>query len=436
MMIVSQIRNNIEQHRLINPIDSRFVIVGLSGGADSVALTYILSRLGYNLIAAHCNYGLRDAESDGDEEYVREFCKANNIILEVLHTNVAERMHRDGSSMEMACRDIRYEWFEALRCKYDAQAVAVAHHADDKVETVVLNLIRGTGIRGLASMKWRREPDIIRPMLNVSRNEIRDFLRSEGIKWRDDSSNTHNDVKRNKLRNIILPQLYSSFPDAKGCIAMTSSNMDEYSRFIDDVCKRKYNEYVFADGSVDLARLADKEPFASLLLWEWFCQKGMTRDMADKIMAFRDRSGGSYGQWYNDHGVLKSKCQIDVQPEAIVEYDIGKLPFTIEYIYDRDAFKPQRTPSVAYFDAKILDGNPIWTLRRWQIGDRIRPFGMNGSKLVSDVFSDKKISKECKNTTNILLYNDRIIWIPGIQNSAEYIVTPSTEIILKLVFNI
>lgn len=417
-------------------MDSRFVIVGLSGGADSVALTYILSRLGYNLIAAHCNYGLRDAESDGDEEYVREFCKSNNIILEVLHTNVAERMQRDGSSMEMACRDIRYEWFEVLRRKYDAQAVAVAHHVDDKVETVVLNLIRGTGIRGLASMKWRREPDIIRPMLNVSRNEIREFLRSEGIKWRDDSSNAHNDVKRNKLRNIILPQLYSLFPDAKDCIAMTSSNMDEYSRFIDDVCKRKYNEYVCADGSVDLARLADKEPFASLLLWEWFCPKGMTRDMADKIMAFRDRSGSSYGQWYIDHGVLKSKCQIDVQPEAIVEYDIGKLPFTIEYIYDRDAFKPRRDPSVAYFDAKILDDNPIWTLRRWRIGDRIRPFGMKGSKLVSDVFSDKKISKECKYTSNILLHNDRIIWIPGIQNSAEYAVTSSTEIILKLVFNI
>ena len=436
MMIVSKIKKNIERHRLIDRNDLRPVIVGLSGGADSVALAYILSRLGYSVVAAHCNYALRGSESDGDEESVREFCKNNDITLEVLHANVSERMQIDGSSMEMACRDIRYEWFETLRCKYNAQAVAVAHHADDKIETVMLNLIRGTGIRGLASMKWRREPGIIRPMLNISRNEIRDYLRMEGVNWRDDSSNALNDVKRNKLRNIVLPHIYAEFPDAKSCIAMTSNNMEEYVRFVDNICRLKYEQYVSNDGSVDLSRLALEEPFASLLLWEWFGRDGMTRDMADKIMTFRHNSGSDYGQWYIDHGILRrSKVHSSTSPsEGMTEYDIAKLPFTLEYI-DKRAFHPQRDPSVAYFDAKIIDGNPLWTLRRWQIGDRIRPFGMKGSKLVSDVFSDKKIGREAKQAANILLRNDRIVWIPGIQTSAEFAVNSSTDSILKVVFH-
>ena len=207
--LITKVKDNILRHELLNPYDERPVVVGVSGGADSVALLHTLQKLGYSVIAAHCNYGLRDAESDGDEAYVRDLCSHKDIALEVLKADVAARMSHDGSSMEMACRDIRYEWFETLRCRYDAQAVAVAHHMDDKAETVMLNLLRGTGIRGLASMKWRREPGIIRPLLNLSRDEIKDFLTEEGIGWREDSSNAINDVKRNKLRNIILHRLRS-----------------------------------------------------------------------------------------------------------------------------------------------------------------------------------------------------------------------------------
>ena len=432
--LITKVKDNILRHELLNPYDERPVVVGVSGGADSVALLHTLQKLGYSVIAAHCNYGLRDAESDGDEAYVRDLCSHKDIALEVLKADVAARMSHDGSSMEMACRDIRYEWFETLRCRYDAQAVAVAHHMDDKAETVMLNLLRGTGIRGLASMKWRREPGIIRPLLNLSRDEIKDFLTEEGIGWREDSSNAINDVKRNKLRNIILPRLYEEFTDAKANICATSQHIDEYSGVISDVCSKKREEYVAADGSVDLLKLADAEPYAPLLLWEWFGPQGMTRDMADKIMAFRGNSGSRYGSWHIDHGILQvmTPCDCSDAGHIIATDNLDEMPFEMEIITDRHHFHPQRDASVAYFDADILAGNPRWTLRGWREGDRVRPFGLKGTKLVSDIFANKKMGRGDKQSARILLRDDTIIWIPGIVTCAEYVVTPTTARILRL----
>lgn len=431
--MLSRVKDNIESHGLLARYDERPVVVGLSGGADSVALLHVLWRLGYDVVAAHCNYGLRGAESDGDEKYVRQLCDTLNVPLEIMHADVAGRMERDGSSMEMACRDIRYEWFETLRLKHDARAVAVAHHADDKVETVMLNLIRGTGLRGLASMKWHREPGIIRPLLNITRVEIHEYLTDKDIKWRDDSSNAKNDVKRNKLRNIILPGLYREFPEAKTNICATSQHIDEYSRFVNEICRLKYDEYVAADGAVELSHLAESENFASLLLWEWFAPQGMTRDMADKIIEHRTNSGSRYGCWYIDHGMLRRSSDVsDAVNNCLETSVIDNLPYNIDYISDRTSFKPIRDPYVAYFDARILEGNPVWRIRRWQEGDRIRPFGMKGSKLVSDVFSDRKLSVKEKESTLILLRNDVIVWIPGIINAAEFTVGAATERILRM----
>ncbi len=428
--MIKQVKENIGRHGLLRE-GAGAVVVGLSGGADSVALVHVLWRLGYDVVAAHCNYGLRGGESDGDEMFVRGLCEELGIRLELMNADVAGRMRQDRSSMEMACRDIRYEWFETLRAKYNAQAVAVAHHADDKAETVMLNLVRGTGLRGLASMKWYREPGIVRPMLNITRQEIREHLTAAGLGWRDDSSNAKNDVKRNKLRNAVLPQLYQDFPDAKANICATSEHLDEYARFVTYVCRQKYAEYVDADGAVDLSRLAESEPFAPLLLWEWFGNQGMTRDMADKVIEFRANSGSRYGTWYIDHGVLRHHaCETVIAPIEVNA--IEKLPLDIEYISDRSLFKPTRDMSVAYFDARIMDNQPRWTLRRWQKGDRIRPFGMKGSKLVSDVFSDKKLGIAEKERALVLLRDDVIVWIPGVINSGEFVVTKVTERIIRI----
>lgn len=244
-------------------------------------------------------------------------------------------------------------------------------------------------------------------------------------------------MKRNKLRNIILPNLYEEFPDAKTNICTTSQHMDEYAGFLSDICSKKRKEYVADDGSVSLTRLADAEPYAPLLLWEWFGPQGMTRDMADKIVAFHDRSGSRYGSWHIDHGVLRKEEGIyDNRTANIITTDnLYDMPFHIETITDRHLFKPQRDASVTYFDAEILAGNPTWTLREWREGDRVRPFGMKGTKLVSDVFANKKMGRSDKASARILLRDDIIVWIPGIITCAEYAVAPYTTRILKLTLN-
>ena len=196
------------------PAPGARVLVALSGGADSVALLLVLRSLGYDCVAVHCNFHLRGEESMRDEKFVRGLCADLGLQLKVKDFNVKERMKADGVSVEMACRDLRYEWFEHERQSEQCCNIAVAHHSDDNVETLLLNMLRGTGIAGMAGIK-PMNGYIIRPLLCVSRQEIEEFLKEVGQDYVIDSTNAVADVKRNRLRNIVLPVIMGQFPSAK-----------------------------------------------------------------------------------------------------------------------------------------------------------------------------------------------------------------------------
>ena len=215
-----KVLQNAEQNGL--PIaPGKRLLVGVSGGADSVALLCLLQRAGCAVVAAHCNFGLRGEESMRDEEFVRQLCSRMGVLLEVKTFDVQGYMlEHKGASVEMSCRELRYGWFAELKAKHGIEWLAVAHHRDDTVETFFLNAIRGTGIAGLKGMQAVSN-GIVRPLLCVSRAEIEAYLNEIGEQYVVDSTNLESEFSRNKLRNIVLPAMEQAMPGATDGISRT-----------------------------------------------------------------------------------------------------------------------------------------------------------------------------------------------------------------------
>ena len=199
------------------------VIVTCSGGADSIFLLHILNKLGFECVVAHCNFHLREEESDRDENFVREFCKKKGLTLLVEHFDTKQFAAENKLSIEMAARELRYNWFEKIRVEYNAGAIAVAHHSDDSIETILLNLLRGTGLKGICGIR-PRNGFIVRPLLCVNRKEIEDYLTENGIGYITDSTNLENEYTRNKIRNIVMPILREINPQIDSVMLSNAEN--------------------------------------------------------------------------------------------------------------------------------------------------------------------------------------------------------------------
>ena len=214
----------IERHKLFSPDDK--ILVALSGGADSVALLRLLLSLGYTCEAAHCNFHLRGAESDRDEHFVRQLCLEHRVTLHTVHFNTEQEAKERHISIEMAARELRYAWFEKTREACSAAVIAVAHHQDDSVETLLLNLIRGTGINGLRGIR-PRNGHIVRPLLCLDRKEIVGYLESIGQAYVTDSTNLQDEYTRNKIRLNLLPMMQEINPSVKESILKTAEHLDD-----------------------------------------------------------------------------------------------------------------------------------------------------------------------------------------------------------------
>lgn len=425
-------------------IDSRIglrkeapILVAVSGGADSVALLAALVACGYECVAAHCNYHLRGAESDRDMHSTQELCERLDVDLYIKDFDVSRRCADTGESVEMACRELRYAWFDSLIDRLRAQAVAVAHHREDNVETFFLNLMRGSSITGLTGMKWRNNM-VIRPMLNFSRTEIEHYLQQKDIPFVNDSTNAENIYSRNKLRNIVLPALSAQFPNAETGILASIGFLAENSEFYHQAIREK-SEIYLTGNVIHLSELLAEQSCARLLLFEMTRQWGFNMTQIDDIIASAKKTGLTFSAGSTtlelDRGNLNIVGRSAFTPDEIdvslrrdivspVKIAITDLPVA--------TFKPVRDPAVTYFDITILDGNPKFSLRRWRRGDRITPFGMKGSRLLSDIFSDAKYSAVAKRDTWLLTRNDMIIWAVGLRSSNHFSVTPDTRRYLRL----
>ena len=243
------------------------VIVTCSGGADSIFLLHILNKLGFDCVVAHCNFHLRGEESDRDENFVREFCEKENLTLLVEHFDTKKYAAENKLSIEMAARELRYTWFEKVREEHNAQAIAVAHHSDDSIETILLNMLRGTGVRGICGIRPRNE-FVVRPLLCVNRKEIEDYLSEQGIGYITDSTNLENEYTRNKIRNIVMPILREINPQIDSVMLSNAENFAAAENIYKDVIEKEKSSAVSAtDDSyiVDLKVIQKfSEPFTLL----------------------------------------------------------------------------------------------------------------------------------------------------------------------------
>lgn len=424
------------------------LLVALSGGADSVALLRVLLRLGYRCDAAHCNFHLRGEESNRDEEFCRTLCRQLGVALHITHFDTQAYARQKGISIEMAARDLRYAWFDELCCEHDYTRVAVAHHCDDSVETLLLNLVRGTGLAGLTGIS-SRNGRVVRPLLSVGREEIVAYLKVLGQEYVTDSTNLQDEFVRNKIRLQILPLLEKINPQVREKISATIDHLRGVKTIYEKSVQEALARVSLNGGhALDIpALMAEVEP--RTILFEWLHPYGFVSAQVDDV--FRSLTGESgrrfsNGAWelLKDRDVLllrpyqlegEDKCWLSV-PQAPAEVPLaqGSMLVINHFILSPD-YQISRMANVATFDAAQVEF-PL-TIRPWQMGDKFAPFGMKGKKkLVSDLLTDLKLSRFEKEAQLIVNdARDRILWVVGRRTDERARVTEQTKEIIEIRLN-
>lgn len=443
-MLLAKVERFISDNSLLH-LDDSIHLVALSGGADSVCLLLMLKRLGYNVEAIHCNFHLRGDESDRDESFCRSFCEKEEIKFHIVHfdTITYSRLHH--VSVEMAARELRYSYFERLKSDINAVDICVAHHRDDSVETLLMNLVRGTGIHGLQGIKPRNN-SIVRPLLCLSRKEIEAWLEINNQDYVVDSTNLENDVVRNRFRLDIIPLLADINPSVSENIYRTALRMIEAGKVFDNAIKADVDnvtDFVVCSGVklqiVDLEKLSSVSSIEYVLFTILSPLHFAPLQIEDVAHADFSQSGK---QWRSSSHILvvdRSKLlicpigafkNVDMRfPETgtyvISENSIKSCKLSLQKIVIDDGFVISKSSDCVCLDADNLQF-PLF-LRNVRKGDKFIPFGMKGSKLISDYLTDKKKNFFEKKTQMVLVdAADRVLWLVGERPDARCCITKNT----------
>ena len=422
-MVQKKVEEFIERYNLLERNAKH--LVALSGGADSVALLYILKSLGYDIEAIHCNFHLRGEESNRDEEFCKEICKKIGVPLHLAHFDTMAYSALHHISIEMAARDLRYNHFRQLKKAIHAETICVAHHKDDCTETVLMNLVRGTGIRGLTGIRARNN-DIIRPLLCLTRQEIEDYLTTIRQDYVTDSTNLIDEATRNKFRLNVIPMLKEINPSVIEAISQTARHLEEMLPIVEEAtarCRRECVEYdeTTSTTTIDLKKLSSWQS-SQYLLYTILYEEGIPTAMASQIARNADTQSGK--KWLTgEKTVVKDRDRILVSQHVDTE-KILRIPEEGRYIINETHsislrlmkktpnFQISKSPDTVHMDADTIHF-PL-TLRHPARGDKFTPFGMKGRKLVSDFLTDRKLTLIEKQRQWCLTdAHNNILWVVG-----------------------
>lgn len=433
--MLRKVKGYIESNKLLDKRGK--YIVALSGGADSVCLLLVMKALGYSVEAAHCNFRLRGEESDRDENFCRSLCGSHAIPFHLVHFDTREYAQLHKISIEMAARNLRYSYFDSLCRDLEASGICVAHHRDDNVETVLLNIVRGTGIQGLTGIHPKNGL-IIRPLLCVSREEIVDYLNANSQLYVTDSTNLINDVKRNKIRLDVLPLLEQLNPSVRESISNMTQWLNDVVKMTDYAVTERLNEISFQPQCASVAiRLSALKQSVSpqYILYKWLSVHGFTSSLISSLPSLEDMRIGQ--TWRCGERILA----VDRDSLIIGEYvDTSyrlRIPEEGKYVIDEESFisfeKSEKDDDFAidrHRSTATLDADKVrfpLTFRHYADGESFFPFGMKGRKLISDYLTDKKKNAFQRNRQMVLCDADgNIVWLVNERPDNRYCVTDKT----------
>lgn len=432
-----KVKNCIARHELLGR--EHPVLVALSGGADSVALACVLQDLGYKIEAAHCNFCLRGAESDRDEAFVTDFCQRRKIVLHRRCFSTHAYAHEHHVSIEMAARTLRYDFFEQLLQERDLDCVAVAHHREDNTETVLLNLLRGTGIRGLRGIQYRNGK-VVRPLLDVSRQEIEDYLAECHQDYVTDSTNLQDEVQRNKIRLNVMPRMREIYSNADESIHQGARRLSDTFRIYEYGMDLLMQQVVH--GNRILLEELNRTPAPETVLYEILSRMDFN---PAQVAAIYEQQGGESGKVYESatHRLLRDREALVFEKKAVRPARLEKvLPLEgimrvtddVTFLISRSSYSSggplPREKNVICMDLDKVEFPLV--VRMPQTGDRFMPFGMKGMKLVSDFLTDLKKNVFEKERQLLVCSGDKIAWVVGERPDDRFRVTEHTRHILRI----
>ena len=427
--MISLVKEYINKQQLF--VEEDKLLLAISGGADSVCLMHILLELGFQFDLVHCNFRLRAKESDADEVFVKELAKKYDLKLHIKSFSTKEYANENKISIQMAARDLRYNWFNELLKLENAKYIAVAHHQDDVIETFFINLIRGTGITGLLGIAEKKN-NIVRPLLNINRSDIEEYLANKKQTFREDSSNTSVKYLRNKIRLQLIPLLEEMNPKIKETIKsemdILKDTITVFSHQINSVRKeviKKKNELV----SLNIQKLKTLSPLR-IYLYELLNPFGFNQIEAI-ILALDNQCGKQF--FSNTQELLIDRKEIFISKIKLEKDSILEINQTDKLIKNKIRLKLSickdinisKSNNIAHLDFEKLKFPLI--LRKWREGDKFKPLGMKNYKKLSDFFIDNKFTQLQKKEQWLLCSNDKIIWVVGFRIDDRFRIQPNTK---------
>ena len=441
-MLIERFQEYVNRQNLFTRHDK--ILLTVSGGVDSMVLMSLCVNSGYNVGIAHCNFNLRGHESDEDEIMVQETARRYGIECHNKRFDTQGEMERTGESMEMAARRLRYEWFYELCNKYDYTVIAIAHHIDDSIETFFINMLRGTGLRGLTGIS-NRVGRVVRPLMFATRKEILEYALHKHITFREDSSNRSTKYLRNKIRLGLIPRLKEINPRFAFIMNQNVARLTAAQHFIDCAIANIFNQAAHTEGNIctiDIEQIAHAQT-RSFVIYEILSSRfGFKGDVVDALCKALDSESTGKRFYSRSHIAYADRGKIVVAP--IEEQD------PCEVTIQQGQQRAYCGNSVLYFELCDVDSLPTYNvadnialldaekityplrLRRWTDGDSFTPFGMNGSKKVSDYLIDCKVSMAEKSRQFVLLSDNEIAWLVGRRIADPFRITNKTEWVLRI----
>ena len=418
--MLKQFELNTSKNTLFSKTDK--LLVAFSGGVDSVVLAHLLHKAGYTIELAHCNFQLRGIEANDDTVFCENFAKSINAPFHVIYVDTKTYASEHKLSIQMAARELRYGWFKTLKTVHHFDYILTAHHANDNVETLLVNLIRGTGIKGLQGIP-EKQNDMVRPLLFATKEEIRAYAVKNKLVFREDSSNQEVKYKRNFIRHQIIPHLKTLNPSLEETIHTSVQFFKQSSDIVSEFAHLKFNQICKEENDLlkmDIS-LLKREPQKETLLFEWLFPKGFKTDQIEQLseVLMSDKnigklfSSATHQLVVDRHYIYVKSTALEQPVSSYVIYsisDTAHLPIKLTISETIDEKFSIDTHTISMSSSSLLF--PL-TLRQWKQGDKFKPFGMKGFKKLSDFFKDQKLSRFEKEQVWILENPEHIIWVVG-----------------------